>query len=81
MPGLASRDRYGTYGRNYGYTGYGNGPYGFRSQPYGYSTSSGYGYSYGTYNRLYDRALRLHGGTYRPLYKPNVARYYNPYGN
>jgi hypothetical protein len=72
---------YGRYGSTrYGYTGYGNGPYGYRL-PAPYAYQSGYGYGNGDYNSLYYRALRLHGGTYRPTYNPNVVQYYSPYGN
>lgn len=60
------------YGNN-GYTGYGSGPY-------GYPLSTGYGYRNGSYNSLYNRALRLHGETNRPIYSPNTARFYSPYG-
>ncbi len=69
---------YGSYGytgygsSRSGYTGYGNGPYGYRSPaPYGYP-ATGYGYSNGTYNSLYYRALRFTVGPTAPSTIPTL---------
>jgi len=74
----------------HGYTGYGGGPYGYGSTtygyrstaPFGYRPSAEYGYRGSTSRSLYDRRLRLHGGTgsYRSIYIPPTTRYYSPYG-
>jgi hypothetical protein len=76
------------YGRR-AYTGYGSGPYGYGSPTmfgnrsttrFGNQYSRVYGYQRGTSQSLYYRGVRLHGGTYQPIYNPNTTRYYSPYG-
>jgi len=66
-----------------GYTGYGNGPYAYGAPVVGTYPSyySPYGYrSVPAYSPGYGGALPFLGRVYRPVYNPNGARLYMPYG-
>jgi hypothetical protein len=66
-----------------GYTGYGNGPYAYGAPvvyTYPSSSYSPYGYRSVPAYPGYGAAAPFQGRVYRPVYNPNGARMYFPYG-